>query len=123
MSARQKKRKQFLRQGLRANPDSYEILFELGRVYNENYHDPVHALNIWELALKRWLDQNDAHKNPKEDVYEQIVANLANVEEQQGNLPAAIDYLEMSLQVSPSPDSIQDQIDQLKAKIAAKAIK
>jgi tetratricopeptide (TPR) repeat protein len=28
-----------LLQGLRYNPDSYEILFELGRLYNESYHD------------------------------------------------------------------------------------
>src|SRR5262245_14288817 len=30
---------QFLREGLRANPDSYEILYELGRLYYESYKE------------------------------------------------------------------------------------
>ena len=30
----------FLREGLRENPDSYEIMYELGRVYAENQNDP-----------------------------------------------------------------------------------
>src|ERR1700722_14959804 len=38
-----------LLEGLRNNPDSYEILFELGRLYSENYHDTVRARNVWEL--------------------------------------------------------------------------
>ncbi len=42
----------FLREGLRNNPDSYEILFELGRLYNENDHDTDRARNVWQLALK-----------------------------------------------------------------------
>ena len=47
----------FLRDGLRANPDSYEILFELGRLYYESEHDAARARNVWELALRRWQEQ------------------------------------------------------------------
>ena len=46
----------FLREGLRNNPDSYEILFELGRLYDENYHDPDRARDVWQLALHGWPD-------------------------------------------------------------------
>src|SRR5437588_6094472 len=49
-----KEAEEFLREGLRANPNSYEILFALGRLYHENYHDAVRASNVWELALRRW---------------------------------------------------------------------
>ena len=35
-----------LRDGLRANPDSYEILLELGKYYNETKKDPVRARNV-----------------------------------------------------------------------------
>jgi hypothetical protein len=46
----------FLREGLRNNPDSCEILFELGRLYNENYHDPDRARNVWQLAVKKFMN-------------------------------------------------------------------
>ena len=48
----------FLREGLRNNPDSYEILFELGRLYDENYHDTDRARNVWQLALHKWSQQD-----------------------------------------------------------------
>src|SRR5947208_13930363 len=38
-----KEAEQFLREGLQANPNSHEILFELGRLYHENYHDANRA--------------------------------------------------------------------------------
>ena len=41
----------FLREGLRANPGNYEILFGLGRIYYDNYHDNNRARNVWQLAL------------------------------------------------------------------------
>jgi tetratricopeptide (TPR) repeat protein len=44
----------FLREGLSANPNSYEILFELGRLYHENLHDSDRAQGVLELALRRW---------------------------------------------------------------------
>ena len=42
-----KEAEEFLREGLRNNPDSYEILLELGRLYHDNYHDSVRARNVW----------------------------------------------------------------------------
>ncbi|HEX3798537.1 MAG TPA: tetratricopeptide repeat protein [Verrucomicrobiae bacterium] len=110
---------EFLREGLRANPTSYEILFELGKLYNENKHDPTVAINLWEMALRRWTEQDDAGLETDEHVYEQILANLANVEETQGNLRAALEYLDMELVVSPLPASIQAHIDDLQKKLAA----
>ncbi len=110
---------QFLREGLRANPTSYEILFELGKLYYENHHDPKVARNLWEMALRRWTEQDDAEQDPDLVTYEQIVANLAHLEEDQGDLRAAVAYLEMEEMVSPVPDLIQKQIDELRKKLEA----
>lgn len=108
----------FLREGLQANPASYEILFELGRLYNENRHNPTLACNIWELALRRWHEQDDEGKAPDITTFGAIVANLAHVEEEQGNLAEALDYREIEVEVSPAPDAVQKQIEELKEKIA-----
>jgi len=109
---------QFLREGLRANPDSYEILFTLGKLYSENRHDPTVARNLWELALRRWNEQDDAGKEPDLGAYDEIVAHLANLEERQGNLREALAYLEVEKEVSPVPDVIQKTIEDIKKKIA-----
>ena len=45
---------QFLREGLQANPEDSELLFELGKVYFENRKNLPRARNVWELALKKW---------------------------------------------------------------------
>lgn len=112
---------EFLREGLQANPNSYEILFDLGKLYNENRHNPTLACNIWELALRRWTEQDDAGHDPDIGVYGDIVANLAHVDEEQGNLQAALEYLEIEVNVSPFPGAVQKQIDELKQKIASRS--
>jgi tetratricopeptide (TPR) repeat protein len=107
---------QFLRQGLRANPKSYELLFELGSLYFENRHQPDRARNLWELALKRWHELEAAGKNPDKFDCDQILARLAFLEEEQGNVPKAITYLEEEAVYSPSPDAIKKHIGELKEK-------
>ena len=106
----------FLREGLRANPHSYELYFELGQVYAENKNDPERARNLWELALRKWLLHQKADLEPDDFAYEQITGNLARVEENAGNLDRAILYLKMLKEKSPVPDSIQRQIDELQRK-------
>jgi tetratricopeptide (TPR) repeat protein len=108
---------EFLRQGLRENPNSYEILFALGRIYYNNYHDASRARNVWELALKRWREQESSKKDPNRFALEEIVVNLGRLEEDQGNLSAAILYLEEAKKVSPVPQTIQKQIDELRRKL------
>lgn len=108
----------FLREGLQANPSSYEILFELGKLYNENRHNPTMAINLWELALRRWHEQDDGGKKPDKLVFSDIIANLAHLEEEQGNLQEALNYKEIEVKVSPMPEVIQKQIAELKQKLA-----
>jgi tetratricopeptide (TPR) repeat protein len=109
----------FLREGLRKNPDSYEIYFELGRIYNENRREPARARNLWEVALRKWHQQENEEKKPDEFVQEQIIGQLARLEEGEGNLGKALSYLEDLKKISPNPDSIEKQIQELKAKVSS----
>jgi tetratricopeptide (TPR) repeat protein len=111
---------QFLREGLRANPDSPEILFELGRLYLENYTDPARARNLWELALRRWQEQEVARKEPNSFVLEEVAANLARLDERAGDFADAIRYLELAKKVSPNPAGLELQIQELKQKLASR---
>jgi len=112
----------FLREGLLNNPDSPEILFELGRLYYENYHDPARARNVWDLGLRRWSEQEAAGKNPDLFPLEQIAVNLSRLEEQEGNFARAIQLLEIAKRASPNPEALQKQIDELKQKLDTRAL-
>jgi tetratricopeptide (TPR) repeat protein len=108
---------QILRKGLRANPGSYEILFELGKLEYENKHDAVRARNLWEAALRNWHEQDTAAQKHEPLIGDDILANLAHLEEEQGNLPGALSYLEQQEKVSPQPDVIRQRIEELKQKM------
>jgi tetratricopeptide (TPR) repeat protein len=114
---------QFLREGLRANPTNYEILFELGSLYYEDRHQAARARNLWELALRRWQEQDAAGKKPDETVYDKILAHLAQLEENEGNAAKAIAYLEQELKYSPATGAIKKHIEDLKETIRKPAAK
>lgn len=114
-----KEAEDFLREGLRNNPDSYEILFDLGRLYYDKDHDAVRARNVWELGLRKWSEQKTAGKKPDLDLLDRLAASLAHLEENEGNLARAIDLLGLAKKASPNPQALQQQIDELKKKMAA----
>jgi tetratricopeptide (TPR) repeat protein len=107
---------QFLRDGLRANPRSYEILFALGRLKYENRYDATGARNLWEVALRRWQEQEQGKDDPDISALREIALNLARLEEEQGSLTRAIHHLELAKKISPQPEAVQKWIDELKAK-------
>ena len=113
-----KEAERFLREGFLNNPESFEILLELGRLYYEDKHDAAHARKIWELALRRWSEQEGANKKPDLLKLGQIAVNLSHLEEKEGNLSRAIQLLELSMKASPNPAALQKQIDELKQKLA-----
>jgi len=108
-----------LLEGLRNNPDSADILFALGRLYDENYHDASRARNVWELAVRKWLALGPAEQKENRLIFEQTTTHLAKLEEDAGNLPHALDWFHAAQKVSETPDAIQRQIDALQKKIAA----
>jgi len=109
---------EFLREGLRANPDSHEILLELGRVYFYSKKDSRVARNIWELALKKWLQQDEAKQNPDPHVREEILGELVRDDEQSGNLKQLLADLEELEKISPNKAGIDKYIQDVKAKLA-----
>jgi tetratricopeptide (TPR) repeat protein len=104
----------FLREGLSANPNSYEILFELGRLYHENLHDSDRAQGVLELALRRWREQEPQKPQPDNGTLDKILVNLAKVEQEQGKIADAIKCLEEAKKVSPNPADLDARIDDMK---------
>jgi tetratricopeptide (TPR) repeat protein len=109
----------FLREGLLNNPESYEILLELGRLYYDNNHEAARARKIWDLALRRWAEQAAAGKHPDPLKLGQIAVNLEQLEENEGSISSAIQLLELAKNGSPHPEALQKRIEELKEKLAA----
>ncbi len=113
----------FLREGLKANPQSYDILFELGKLYYEDRHDTEHARNLFELALRRWDEADVAGKKPDPILGDALLAYLVSLEEKNGRLKESLAYLEKELTISPTPDAIRQRMDEMKSKISAASAK
>jgi len=112
----------FLRDGLRANPDSYEIMYELGRVYAENKHDETRARNLWEAALAQWEKQEAGKPDPERALrflFVEIISHLALLEEKQGNYPQALAYMERWKARSPYPAAVQKYIEEVQRKMSS----
>jgi len=113
----------FLFDGLHNNPGNAELMFELGRLYDESYHDTNRARNVWTAALRNWEAQSANLKTNTESqlVCDEITMNLGHLEEGAGNWNQAISYFGMAMQVSPAPGAIQRQIDEIRQKLAAQS--
>ena len=106
-----------LHEGLRNCPDSYDILFELGRLYYESYHDRDRARNVWEFGVRKWSKLDETAKKDNRLIMEQLATHLAKLEEDAGNLPRAIEWFQAAQSVSITPDVIQQQINRLTGKL------
>ena len=106
----------FLRQGLRANPDSYEILLELGKFYSQNKKDPQHARNVWELGWAKFEKQKAAGKKVDDLAGSEILGELLRQASDKGDVQRQIQYLELLKQVETDEIKpvLQKQIDALK---------
>jgi tetratricopeptide (TPR) repeat protein len=118
-----KEAEEFLREGLRNNPNHPELLLELGKVYLESFHDVDRARNVWELAKMRWYKV----EGPKEDadtlLLEQIVARLADMEYKAGNYQNALENYKLLRQLSPVPQVIEEHVRKTQEMIDAQGKK
>lgn len=107
---------QFLREGLRRNPQSYEIMLELGRGYEEK-RDFVRARNVLEMGFRRWREQENSKPEDQQNRFAaaQILNNLALVEDESGNREQAIHWLQLVKKVSPHPEEIEKRISEVRA--------
>jgi tetratricopeptide (TPR) repeat protein len=108
----------FLREGLRNNPDSCEILFELGRLYHDSSHDLNRARNVWQLGVNKYLVRSPASQKDSKIVFEEIVVNLAYLEKDTGNYDRAISWFHVAQKISPNPGAMQKQIDDIQEKMS-----
>ena len=110
---------QFLREGLQNNPGDYELLFELGRLYQQERKDSRRARNVWELALKNWHQREDGKSGPNTFVRAQLLNHLALLEFGENNFAKAAEYYRELLPISPSQESISKWIKESDEKAAA----
>jgi tetratricopeptide (TPR) repeat protein len=106
-----------LREGIRNNPKSFELLFAMGQIYEQEDKNDGKARNIWLAAKKFWEAQPVEAREAKLGDYGKITANLARLESDAGNLKLAIQYFELTKLTSPNPEAIQKQIDELKLRM------
>ena len=110
---------QFLREGLRANPDSYEILIELGYVYDFNNKNPRIARNLFDLALRKWKEQDAAGLKPPPKARVEILDGLVRADGELNDLQQLLLDLEALKAVSPNPEVVEQTLQATRAKLAA----
>jgi tetratricopeptide (TPR) repeat protein len=110
---------QFLREGLRANPDSYEILFELGRLSFDARKDNARARTLWLLATERWKSSQLGKPEPEEFILRQIMSYRALLEEQEGHPERALECLKLGRELSGGNPVFDGRIQRLEAALGA----
>lgn len=120
-SNRVEEAEQFLREGWRANPESHEIIFELGRLAKESRNDIPTARRLWELALKKW-EQNEG-RLPEPDVYffRALIIHLGDLELNEGRLERALALYTYGEQRGGEPGLFQRQLAEINARISEKS--
>lgn len=106
---------EFLRDGLRHNAQSYELLFELGRCHFDR-SDFVGARNLWEIALQRWREQENPKPVDQQDRFlvQQILNHLARVDARLGDREHAVQWLQIVRKLSPRPAEIDKRIQEVR---------
>lgn len=106
----------FLRDGLRHNPHSVELNFELGRCAYDR-KDYIIARNLFELSLREW-DEQEAQKPAEQQnrfLAEQVANYLACLEARAGNREKAVAWLQRVRSYSPFPTQVDHRIEEAKA--------
>jgi tetratricopeptide (TPR) repeat protein len=112
----------FLREGLRNNPNNVEILFEMGRAYEESDQATNAARNIWEVAAQKYQALPFEQRTNDTLIYDKITVRLADLEDHSGNWADAIKWLQEAESVSRSPRSLEAQIGDIRKKMAAQSL-
>jgi tetratricopeptide (TPR) repeat protein len=114
---------EFLRDGLKANPRSPDLLLALGQIYLLDRKDYPHAKNLFLAAERCWHEVEDRkpEKNEKGEyqrdylLLERILGGLVQEEKAAGHWEQALEYLKTLKANSTNPAGVQKQIDELQA--------
>ncbi|HXT13395.1 MAG TPA: hypothetical protein VN873_17695 [Candidatus Angelobacter sp.] len=117
----------FIREGIKYNPHSPDLLYALAQIYLEDRKDYPYAENLFLAARKCWHERDDSKpepdpNHPSQDakdylLLERIYGGLDRTEQAAGHLDKAIEYLEQLKRISPVPQDVQKRIDKLKLQI------
>lgn len=110
---------QFLREGFRENPDSYELLFEMGRIAYESRHDHPRARTLWQMATDKWSKSETRKPEPDLFMLRQIMSYRAYLEESEGKWAQALEYLRAAKAVASVPDMYDMRIKTYQEKAGA----
>jgi len=118
----------FVRDGLKNNPHSPDLLFALGQIYLEDRKDYPRAKNLL-VAAKHWWHVRDDPRPEKSDtgetkdylLLEQILGGLVTDELAMNHLDQALAYMKELKANASDPDGVQKQIDLLEAKIKSQS--
>ena len=97
----------FLREGWRNNPDSPQILYELGRLYQDGRRDAFRARNVWTLGVERWQRAEASKPQPDLLTLQQLFTGLIRLDEQELRWADAARKLESLKSISPNPEKIE----------------
>ncbi len=112
----------FLREGQRANPDSVEILCELGRLYRDNYQDNARARTLFQIAARKLAVQEARTGEPDLPAKRQILVPLARLEQEEGNIAAALQHLrQLHDAMPPENGNARQQLEREIAELAQKS--
>jgi tetratricopeptide (TPR) repeat protein len=119
----------FIREGLRANPHSPDLLFTLGQIYLEDRKDYPRAKNLFVAALRCWHERDDSKPEVARDggefrdylLLERILGGLIKDEMAAGHPQQALEYMKTLKENASDPKGVQKQIDALQAKLHAGA--
>lgn len=110
---------QFLREGLSANPDSYELYDELGVTLLVSHNDRAKARRLWLIARSKWRAADVAGTKPDPFALERILGHLVQLEKAEGNTAGQIAWLEELKKISPVPEAIDMLLQQAHASAGA----
>ncbi len=108
---------QFIRSGLRSNPQNPDLLNELAWLQFESRKDFVRARNLWHAALRRWVESEGMKEKPDTTVVSKILRGLIELEMKEERWDVVLKYLEQLKVFSPNPESVQKRIDTVREKM------
>jgi tetratricopeptide (TPR) repeat protein len=106
---------EFVRDGLRANPKSYALVYELARIQEEHHRNVGRARNLYQLALRYWDESQRLAPEPDHFLLAQILGQLATLERRAGNPARAVELLRELRKISPNPAGIDHLIQDTEA--------
>jgi tetratricopeptide (TPR) repeat protein len=107
-----------IRDGLWNNPRNPSLLFELGRIYYQDRKDYERARNVFEAGLQSWDRTESLKPEPDKFLALQLLAHLAELEEQTGHYDRSIQLWEKTKEFTPFPANAQKHIDDIREKMA-----